>query len=135
MSTPSQVSGSRAGQSAASGRAGRGRYRPRIDHVVGLFFFVLVVGIVLSIFNLSIGLGVSVRVPFTTSNVSVAGSIGAKAKVTQALPNYTQGRLAGNQNLFNYSETMTIGPAQGAGLIVIGRQGQAPVVDLHLAAR
>lgn len=132
MSTPSQVS------RPAAGSRGRERTRsrgPRIGHALATFLFVLVVGIALSIFDLSVGVGLSVRIPFTPSNVTVAGSIGAKGKVTQALPNYTQGRLAGKQNLFNYSEAMTIGPAQGAGLIVIGRQGQAPAVDLHLAAR
>jgi len=102
---------------------------------LGAFFSVLVIGIALAIFNLAVGIGVSVRVPFTSSNLSLAGSIGAKAKVVQALPNYTQDRVAGNQNLINYSETMTVGPAQGAGLIIIGHQGGAPVVDLHLAAR
>lgn len=135
MSTPSQVSGSGAGRSASEGRRRRRPYRPRGSRFLGLFFVVLIVGIALSIFNLSVGVGVSVRVPFTTSNVTVAGSLGAKAKTKEALPNYTQGRVAGNQNLFNYTETMTVGPAQGAGLIVIGHQGQAPVVDLHLAAR
>ena len=134
MSTPSQASPSGAGGSAAQGRGRTRRYRPRVGHVPGLFLVVLVVGIALSIFNLSVGGGVSIRIPFTPSNVTVAGSIGAKGKTTQALPDYTRGRLAGNQNLFNYSETMTIGPAQGAGLIVIGRQGDAPAVDLHLAA-
>lgn len=128
MSTASQASGS-----GARGRTRR--RRPRIGHFSGLFLSVLVVGIALSLFDLSIGLGVSVRVPFTPSNVTVAGSIGAKGKVVQALPNYAQGRLAGNQNLFNYSETMTIGPGQGAGLMVIGRQEGAPAVDLHVAAR
>lgn len=135
MRTPSQVSGSGAGRSASRGRDRTRPYRPRIGHALGMFLVVLVVGIALSIFDLSVGLGVSVRVPFTPSNVTVAGSIGAKAKTAQALPDYTQGRLAGNQNVFNYSETMTIGPGQGVGLIVIGRQGQAPAVDLHLAAR
>ena len=136
MNTPSQASGSGAGGNGANGRGRRRTRRPGVvGRFAGLFFFVLIVGIALSIFNLSVGVGVSVRVPFTPSNVTVAGSIGAKAKVRGALPDYAQSRLAGNQNLFNYSETMTIGPAQGAGLIVIGHQGQAPVVDLHFAAR
>ena len=101
----------------------------------GTFLFVLVVGIVLSLFNLSVGAAVSVRVPMTTSNVTVGGSVGAKTKVTRALPDYARPRLGGNQNLFNYSQTMTVGPAEGAGLIVIGRQASAPGVDLHVAAR
>lgn len=135
MSTPSQVSGSGAECRASRGRERARPYRPRPGHAVAMFLVVLVVGITLSLFDVSVGVGVSVRVPFTSSNVTAAGSIGAKAKTTRALPNYTEGRLAGTQNLFNYSEAMTIGPAQGVGLIVIGRQGQAPAVDLHLAAR
>lgn len=131
-------------QTGTSGAPGAGvprarrrgpRRPPPFSHVLGAFFSVLVIGIALAIFNLAVGIGVSVRVPFTSSNLSLAGSIGAKAKVVQALPNYTQDRVAGNQNLINYSETMTVGPAQGVGLIIIGHQGGAPVVDLHLAAR
>src|SRR6478672_704535 len=72
------------------------------------FFLVLTVGIALSIFDAGIGVGVSVRVPFTESNVTVAGSIGAKDKTLKALPDYTEGRLGGNQNFFNNSTTMTI---------------------------
>lgn len=135
MSTPSAASRSRAGRTDSETPRRARSYQPRAGHFLALFVLVLVVGIALSLFDVSLGLGASVRVPFTPSNVTVAGAIGAKAKVVPALPTYTQGRLAGNQNLFNYSETMTIGPAQGAGLILIGRQEEAPVVDLHLAAR
>jgi hypothetical protein len=101
----------------------------------GLFLAVLTVGIVLSLFSASLGAGVSVRVPFTQSNVTVAGSLGAKDKAVGSLPDYTQGRLGRNQNFFNNSTTLTIGPAEGAVLIVIGRQDGAPAVDLHLVAR
>ncbi len=101
----------------------------------GGFFFVLIVGILLSLFHADIGIGVSVRIPFTQSNVTVAGAVGAKDKTVDALPDYTQGRLGRNQNFFNNSTTMTIGPAEGAALIIIGKQGGAPVVDLHLAVR
>ncbi len=98
----------------------------------GGFFFVLIVGVLLSLFNANIGIGASVRVPFTSSNLTVAGSIGAKDKAAGALPDYTDGRLAGNQNFFNNSTTMTIGPAEGAALIILGRQGGAPAIDLHV---
>ena len=99
------------------------------------FLVVLTVGIVLSLFNLGIGIGVSVRVPFTESNVTVAGAVGAKSKAIAALPTYTDGRLGGNQNFFNNSGTLTIGPAEGAAIVVIGRQDDAPAVDLHLVVR
>ena len=101
----------------------------------GLFFFVLTVGIILSLVNIGIGIGLSVRIPFTSSNLTIAGVVGAKSKAVAAMPSYTDGRLGGNQNLFNNSTTMTIGPAEGAALVIIGRQDGAPVVDLHLDVR
>ena|SRR6476646_3318495 len=99
------------------------------------FFVVLTVGIALSIFNAGIGIGVSVRIPFTSSNVTVAGSIGAKDKTVKALPDYTAGRLGGNQNFFNNSTTMTIWPAEGAVVVIVGKQDGAPALDLHLVLR
>ena len=96
------------------------------------FFFVLIVGVILAVFNIDVSLGVSVQIPFTTSSVTVAGVIGAKQKTNATLPSYTEGRLGGNQNFFNNSTTMTIGPAEGAGLVVIGRQPGAPPFDFHL---
>jgi hypothetical protein len=95
---------------------------------------VLTVGILLSLFNTGVGVGVSVRIPFTHSNLTVAASIGAKDKTVGSLPAYTEGRLGGNQNFFNNSTTMTIGPAEGAALVIVGRQDGAPAVDLHLVA-
>ena len=101
----------------------------------GAFFLVITVGILLSLFNAGVGIGASVRIPFTQSNLTVAASLGAKSKTTEELPSYAEGRLGGNQNFFNNSTTMTIGPAEGATLIVIGRQDGAPSIDLHLVAR
>jgi hypothetical protein len=98
----------------------------------GGFIFVLTVGIVLSLFNVGIGIGASARIPFTQSNLTVAGAVGAKSKAVAALPSYTDGRLGGNQNLFNNSTTMTIGPAEGAAVVIIGKQDDAPPLDLHL---
>lgn len=92
----------------------------------------LIVGVILSIFNVVVGVGVSVRVPSTQSNLTLAGSVGVKDKVLGALPDYVQGRLGRNQNFFNNSTTITIGPAEGAGLLVIGKQEGAPAIDLHL---
>jgi hypothetical protein len=96
---------------------------------------VLTAGLVLSLFNWAIGLGASVRVPFTSSNVTIAGSLGAKQKAPQVLPNYTRERLGGNQNFINHSSTLTIWPAEGAYLIVLGKQEGAPIVDLHIEGR
>ncbi len=114
----------------------RTRYRNRgCGCSFGGFFLVLTVGILLSLFNAGVGIGVSVRIPFTQSNVTVAGSIGAKSKAVEALPSYTAGRLGGNQNFFNNSTSTTIGPAEGAALVIIGKQDDAPAVDLHIVVR
>jgi hypothetical protein len=111
----------------------RTRYRNRgCGSGCASFFLVLTVGIVLSLFNAGIGVGVSVRIPFTSSNLTVAGSLGTKAKAVGALPDYVEGRLGGNQNFFNNSTTMTIGPAEGAVLVILGKQVGAPALDLHL---
>jgi hypothetical protein len=111
----------------------RTRYRDRgCGCGCGGFFFVLIVGVLFSLFNVVAGVGVSVRVPLTESNITVAGSVGAKDKAVGALPEYVQGRLGKNQNFFNNSTTMTIGPAEGTALVVIGNQGGAPPIDLHL---
>lgn len=96
---------------------------------------VLTIGLLLSLFNAALGIGVSVGVPFTHSNLTVAGTVGKKEKAVESLPGYTTGRLGGNQNFINHTTTLTIGPAEGTALIVLGRQPGAPTVDLHLEAR
>jgi hypothetical protein len=101
----------------------------------GGFLLVLTLGIALSLIGLDVGVGLSARVPFTESNLTVAASLGAKGQAAEVLPAYTHGRLGGNQNFINHSQTLTIGPAEGTTLIVLGRQAGAPVVDLHLVAR
>ena len=101
----------------------------------GGFLLVFVLGGALSLFNTVFGLGVSVGVPFTQNNVTAAGSIGAKDKAAGALPAYAKDRLAGNQNFVNHSTTLTVGPAEGVGLLVIGKQDGAPAIDLYLVLR
>lgn len=112
-------------------------YRPGCGCTGGCssVFVVLVVGLLLSLFALAVGIGVSIRVPFTESNLTIAGSVGTKSKAERVLPAYAQGELASNRNFINQSWTLTIGPAQGTELIVLGRQPGAPVADLHLEAR
>jgi hypothetical protein len=101
----------------------------------GAFVFVFLLGGLLSLFNATFGLGVSVGVPFTQNNVTLAGSIGAKEKAAGALPGYAKDRLAGNQNFINNSTTLTVGPAEGVGLFVVGKQDGAPAIDLFLVLR
>lgn len=96
---------------------------------------VLTIGLLLSLFSAAVGIGVSVRVPFTQSNLTIAGSVGTKEKAVESLPGYTAGRLGGNQNFINHTTTLTIGPAEGTALIVLGTQPGAPIADLHIEAR
>ena len=98
-------------------------------------FVVLTAGLVLSLFNADIGIGVSVRVPLTDSNVTLAGSVGKKDRAPDALPGYVHGKLGGNQNFINQSTTLTVWVAEGTAILVVGRQEGAPWVDLHLEAR
>ena len=112
------------------GRRGRG-----CGFGCGGFLIVLTVGIALSLFNTNVGLAASIRIPFTASNASIAISLGAKEKVKAAMPAYVRDRLGGNQNVLNQSQTLTIGPAEGAAMLVIGRQDTAPIADLELVAR
>lgn len=99
------------------------------------FFFVLTVGLLLALLNFAISLGVSVRVPLTSSNLTVAGAVGKKEKALDVLPDYTRDRVGANQNFFNNSTTMTIWRAEGVGVAIVGHQDDAPVIDLHLALR
>jgi hypothetical protein len=101
----------------------------------GAFLFVFVLGGALSLFNAVFGLGVSVGIPFTQSNVTAAGSLGSKEKAADALPSYAKDRLGGNQNFINNTTTLTVGPAEGVGLLVIGKQDGAPTIDLFVVVR
>jgi hypothetical protein len=101
----------------------------------GGFIFVFLLGGVLSLFNAVFGLGLSIGVPFTQNNITVAGSIGGKEKAPEALPSYVRDRVAGNQNFINNTTTLTVGPAEGVGLLVVGKQDGAPAIDLYLVLR
>jgi hypothetical protein len=101
----------------------------------GTFIFVFLVGGVLSLFGSVFGLGLSIGIPLTQSNVTVAGSIGTKTKITEGLPTYVRERLAGNQNFINQSSTLTVGPAEAAAIFVIGAQEGAPAIDLYVVLR
>ena len=96
---------------------------------------VLTIGLLLSLFNTDVGIGLSVRIPFTSANLTIAGSVGKKEKAAAALPNYVQGRLADNHNFINGSQTLTIWEAEGTAIIVLGHQEGAPAIDLHLELR
>jgi hypothetical protein len=101
----------------------------------GSFLLVLLLGGALSIGNLVFGIGVTVQIPFTSSNLTAAGTIGTKARAVETLPEHVRQRLAGNENFINHSTTLTIGPAEGIGIMVIGEQPGAPPFDIYLALR
>ncbi len=101
----------------------------------GGFLLVIVFGGILSIFPVAFAIGVSIGVPFMQSNITAAGAIGAKDRVIDTLPAYTRDRVGGNQNFINNSTTLTVGPAEGIGLLVVGHQEGAPAVDLYIAVR
>jgi len=96
---------------------------------------VLTAGLLLSLFSAAVGIGVSVRIPLTQANITLAGSVGKKDKAPDALPQYVHGKLGGNQNFINGSQSLTIWVAEGTVIFVIGQQEGAPLVDLHLEAR
>jgi hypothetical protein len=119
-------------------RGGYRRYRTRgrgCGCGCASVFMVLTVGLLLSLFNTAVGIGVSARVPFTGSNLTIAGSVGKKEHAPDVLPAYVHGKLGSNQNFVNQSNTLTIWVAEGTALIVLGHQEGAPLVDLHLEAR
>ena len=93
---------------------------------------VLVVGIALALFGSNLGIGLSVRVPFTESNLTWAGSVGVKGLAIDTLPDYVEQKVGDNSNLINKSITLTIGPAEGTSVIVLGKQEGAPIVGVHL---
>lgn len=93
---------------------------------------VATIGLVFSLLGVALGGGCSVRIPLTESNISVAGSIGSKEKTLDALPNYLRDKLASNYNFINSSSSLTLGPAQGTGIFVIGKQPGAPAADLNI---
>jgi hypothetical protein len=99
------------------------------------FLVVITIGLILTLFGIAVGVGVSVRVPFTQANVTLPGSVGKKEKAPDALPQYVHGKLGGNQNFINGSQSLTIWVAEGTVIVVVGQQEGAPLIDLHLEAR
>lgn len=115
-----------------------GRYGPRgrgCSCGCASIIVVLTAGLLLSLINAAIGIGVSIRVPFTDSNLTIAGSVGKKENAADVMPGYVHGKLGSNQDFINHSNTLTIWVAEGATLFLVGHQPGAPVIDLHIEAR
>lgn len=96
---------------------------------------VVVGGFLLTFLGAAIGGGLSARVPFTEANVSIAGSVGRKDLSRIALPAYVRNTVGSNQNFINQTQSLTIGPAEGIQLFVVGNQPGAPTLDLNLSVQ
>jgi hypothetical protein len=94
---------------------------------------VLIVGIALSLFGLAIGGRLSVRIPATEANITVAASVGGKAFTRRAYPEYVARRLATSEDLVNATQTLTIGPAEATAALIVGKQEGAPAFDIGLS--
>jgi len=93
---------------------------------------VLTVGLGLALLNAGASIGVTVGIPLTDANITLAGCIGQKDKAIEALPDYVEERVGDNQNFINSSHSLTIGPVEGCGIFVIGKQEGAPAIGLHI---
>lgn len=100
------------------------------------FFVVITLGLLLMLINVGLSLGISVRIPTTNANISVAGCLGEKNKAVNSLPSYLQGRLGGNQDFMNHSMTTTIWNIEGCEMGVIGDQPGSPsLIGIHLGVK
>lgn len=95
----------------------------------------LTIGLLLTLFNASLGVGASVGVPFTNSNITLAGAVGKKENADASLPNYVQDKVGSNKNFVNSTSTLTIWVAEGIVVFVVGHQEGAPAIDLHLVLK
>jgi hypothetical protein len=95
------------------------------------FFVVITLGFFLMLINVGVGLGITLRIPLTQANLTVAGCLGEKGKAISALPTYAQGKLGDNHDFINHSMTMTVGPIEGCEIGIFGRQAGAPTFNFH----
>lgn len=101
----------------------------------GGFFVVITLGLVLMLFNIGFSLGLSFRIPFTQSNLTLAGCLGEKNKAVDSLPSYAKYRLGGNQDFMNHSMTTTIWKIEGCEMGIIGEQPGAPLLGIHIGVK
>ena len=96
---------------------------------------VLTVGLGLALLNAGASIGISARIPFTDSNITLMGCVGEKNKAIEALPEYAKTKIGDNHNFINATQSTTIGPIEGCGVLVVGKQEGAPELDLHLVVK
>lgn len=92
----------------------------------------LTVGLALAFLNTAASIGVSAAIPFTDANITIAGCIGEKDKAISTLPDYVERRVGTNEDFINSSHTLTIGPIESCGVVVVGKQEGAPGIGLHI---
>lgn len=97
------------------------------------FGTVLLFGLICTAFGIGIGGGCSVRIPLTEANISVGGALGKKEVVQQALPSYLREKVGDNTNFINHSGTLTVWLAEGIDVLVVGKQPEAPNIDLNIS--
>jgi len=95
------------------------------------FFVVITLGFFLMLVNVGLSLGITLRIPLTQSNLTVAGCLGEKGRAISSLPTYLQGKLGDNHDFINHSMTMTVGPIEGCEIGIFGRQAGTPAFGLH----
>jgi len=99
------------------------------------FFVVITIGLVLMLMNVGLSLGLSLRIPFTQANLTLAGCLGEKNKAVNSLPLYVQGRLGANKDFLNHSMTTTIWNIEGCEMGIIGEQPGAPLLGIHIGVK
>ena len=98
------------------------------------FFIVITLGLVLMLMNIGLSLGITLRIPTTNANLTLAGCLGEKNKALASLPTYLTGKLGDNHDFLNHSMTTTIGPIEGCQIGIIGNQPGSPTFGIHIKA-
>lgn len=100
------------------------------------FIVVASLGVILALTDTSLGIGVSGRLPYTETNITLAGSLGHKSKAEETLPGYVANQLGGNTNFINSNQSLTLGSAEGTSIFVAGKQKGSPrIIGIHIKAR
>lgn len=99
------------------------------------FFIVITLGLFLTLINVGLSLGFTVRIPFTQANLTAAGCIGEKNKAVNSLPDYVKRKLGNNQDFINHSMTTTIWNIEGCEMGIIGKQPGAPIIGIHIGIK
>lgn len=92
---------------------------------------VLTVGLVFALIGAALGIGITVRIPGTHSNVTLTGSVGKKELTRNVLPPYAQKTFGQNNNVINSSNSLTVWLAQGRQQFVVGKQPGAPSIGIE----